>query len=106
MVNLLPNLSDLSIHRLLMGCHGVKFRVQLVDRRIQNFISLSLSSDELLHKTLQIGLGWRRLLVRRWIIWHPLLKTRRLRLKSIRRKGVVVSVGEVRMVSLTRIVCV
>jgi len=89
-----------------MGCYSVKFRVQLVDKRTQSFIGLSLSSDKLLHKTLQIGLGLRRLLLRRWIIWRPLLKTRRLRFKGIRRKGVVVSVGEVGMVSPTRIVCV
>jgi len=89
-----------------MACHSVKFRVQLVDRRIQSFIGLSLSSDELLHKSLQIGLGLRRLLLRRWIIWRPLLKTRRLRLRGIGRKGLVVSVGEVGMVSPTRIVYV
>jgi len=89
-----------------MGCHSVKFGVQLVDRCTQSFIGFSLSSNKLLHKTLQIELGLRRLLVRRWIIWRPLLKTRRLRLRGIRRKGVVVSVGEIGMVSPTRIVCV
>jgi len=89
MVNLLCNLSDLSVHRFLMGCLSVKFGVQLVDRRTQSFIGLSLSSDELLHKTLQVGLRLRRLLVRRWIIWRPLLKTRRLRLRGIRRKGLL-----------------
>jgi len=65
-----------------------------------------LSSDELLHKTLQIRLVLRRLFVGRCIIWCPLLKTRRLRLRGIKRKGVVVSIGEVGMVSPTRIVCV
>jgi len=40
----------------------------------------------------------------RWIIWHPLLKARRLSLRGIRRKGIVVSVGEVRMVPPTKIV--
>jgi len=89
-----------------MGCYGIKFGVQLVDGFTQSFIGLSLSRYELLHKTLQIRLGLKRLLLRRWIIWSPMLETRRLRLRGIGRNGIVILVGEIRMISPSEVICV
>jgi len=66
MVNLLSYLGDLSIHRLLMGCHDIKLTVQLVDGRTQSFIDLSLRCYELLHHTLQVGCSWLRWKWRWW----------------------------------------
>ena len=42
--------------------------------------------------------------MRRWVIWGPILETRRPRLRG--RYGVAVSVGEIRMISPTWVVCV
>ena len=55
MANLLSYLGDLGIHRLLMGCHGVKFGGQLIDGRTQCFIGFGLYRYELCHHILQVG---------------------------------------------------
>jgi len=59
-----------------------------------------------LHDTPHIRLRLRRLLLRRWVIWDPVLKTRGLRLRGIRRDRVVVSVGEIWVICRTEVVCV
>jgi len=53
-------------------------------------MGLGLSLYELLHKTLQIRLRMRMLLLRRWITWSPVFKTGRLRLRGIGRNGIVI----------------
>ena len=42
MANLLSNLGDLSVHRLLMGSHDLKLGVKLVDGRSQYLIGFGL----------------------------------------------------------------
>ena len=53
MANLLCDLGDLGVHRLLMGCHSIELRRQLINRCTKSFISLSLSRNELLYETFQ-----------------------------------------------------
>ena len=47
-------LSNLGIHRLLMGCHSIELRGQLGDGRSHGFIGLSLNHYELRHHILQV----------------------------------------------------
>ena len=75
MAHLLYNLNYSILHHFLVSSHCFKFGVQLVDGRTQSIIGFSLSGDELLHKTLQIRVGMRRLLLMGWIIWSLVLKT-------------------------------
>jgi len=44
MANLLSNLGDLSVHHLLMGSHGLKLGVKLVDGRSQYLIDFWIGS--------------------------------------------------------------
>jgi len=55
MANLLSNLGNLSIHRLLMGSHGLKLGGKLVDGCSQSLIGLGLYCYELRHHVLQVG---------------------------------------------------
>jgi len=55
MANLLGYLGDLSIHRLLMGCHSIKLGGKLIDGRTQYFIGLGLYHYELRYHILQVG---------------------------------------------------
>jgi len=52
MANLLSNLGNLSIHRLLMGSHGVKLGGQLVGGRNQCLIGFGLGRYKLPHHVL------------------------------------------------------
>ena len=55
MANLLSNLGDFSIHRLLMGSHGLKLGGKLVDGRSQCFIGFRLGCYKLRHHVLRVG---------------------------------------------------
>jgi len=52
MVDLLDNLGDLGIQRLLVGGHSIKFEGQLIDQLTKSFVSLGLGRHEMLHETL------------------------------------------------------
>jgi len=53
MANLLSNLGDLSIHRLLMSSHGVKLGGKLVDGRSQCLIGFGLDHYKLRHHVIK-----------------------------------------------------
>ena len=57
MANLLRNLGDLSVHRLLMGSPGLKLGVKQVDGRSQYLIGFGLGRYKLRHHVLQVGYG-------------------------------------------------
>ena len=52
MIDLPRYLSDLSIHRLLVGGHNIKCGGQLVDKLTKDLIGLDLGHYEALHKNL------------------------------------------------------
>jgi len=52
--DLLSYLCNLSINPILMGCHSVKSKGQLVGRLTKGFIGLGLDCYEVLHKTLLV----------------------------------------------------
>jgi len=54
MVNLLSNLGDLGIHRLLVDCHGIKLVGKLIDGRSQCLIGFGLGRYKLRHHVLQV----------------------------------------------------
>jgi len=76
MANLLDNLSNLGVHRLLVGGHSIKFGGQLINRLIKSFISLDLGCYKTLHETLQVGFRLRRW--NGWVVWSSILEIRRL----------------------------
>jgi len=89
-----------------MGNHGIKFGVQLINLLTKNFISLGLGHYEALYKALQVAFGLCRWLLGRWVVGLTVLKTKGLRLRGIGWQGIIIMVGEIGMISPTRIVCV
>jgi len=76
MADLLGYLGDLSVHHLLMGCHSLQLKGQLVDQLSKRFINLGLTLNKVLHKTLQFRFWlWG---LRRWLIRNSRLKPKRL----------------------------
>ena len=63
-VHLLGNLSNLCVHRFLMGGYGIDRGGQLMDGLLKSLIGRSLGRYEALHKTLQ-----GRCRFRRWRGW-------------------------------------
>jgi len=84
MANLLADLDNLSVHRLLVRSHSIKIRGQLVKGFPKSFISLHLSCYEALHKALQVRFGFRRWVVRSSILLpRQLHRTLRMRVRVI-----------------------
>ena len=77
MVDLLDDMGNLGVHRLLVGGHSLKLGGQLIDGLTKSFINLGLGHYEALHETLQVEfeLLWR---LRGWAIRSSILKPRRL----------------------------
>ena len=59
-VHLLGNLSNLCVHRFLMGGHGIDRGGQLMDGLLKSLVGHSLGHYEVLHKTLQVRCRFRR----------------------------------------------
>lgn len=76
MADLLGDLGDLGVHRLLVGSHSIEFGAQLVKGGIESFIGFGLGDNELLHEALKVGLGFRWW--RGWSVGGLVLVPRRL----------------------------
>ena len=73
MANLLSYLCDLGFHCPLVGGHSIKVGGQLIGQLTKSFLSLDLGCHEMIHETLQVGLGLRRRMG--WVIWSSILET-------------------------------
>ena len=51
---------------LLVGCHSLKLRSELVDRLSKSFVSLSLGCYEVLHEAFYVRVGLQTLM--RWVV--------------------------------------
>jgi len=74
--DLLRDLGNLGVHRLVVESHGIKLGGQLADGLTNGLISLALSHYEVLHKALQVRLRLRRW--RRWVVGSSILLPRQL----------------------------